>query len=158
MSHVTKIEMPDTLADLKALAAGCKRLGLELMTGQTKFKWYGQHVGDYPLPELPGYTKEEVLEKLSAGRCEHAIRDPKNPGAYEIALWERKDGKGYHVIYDFWSGGRGMSEAVGFDGKKCRKLSDAYKIAQVKRRAMRAGQRVVETKTKDGRVQLEIHA
>jgi hypothetical protein len=37
MSHISKIELE--VKDLSVLGAACKRLGLELVQGQTTYKW-----------------------------------------------------------------------------------------------------------------------
>ena len=63
MSHVTVIAVE--LKDLDALKAVCAALGLEFRENQTTYRWYGRHVGDFPIPE--GLTKADL------GRCDHAI-------------------------------------------------------------------------------------
>ena len=89
MSHVTTIEANEKY-DLPTLKQMCKNQGWEWMEGQKTYKWFGKHVGDYPLPE--GFTVDDM------GKCSHAI---KVPGAkYEIGVV--KKGKDWKVIYDFW--------------------------------------------------------
>ena len=89
MSHVTTIEANESY-DLSTLKQMCKNQGWEWMEGQETYKWFGKHVGDYPLPH--GFTVEDM------GKCSHAI---KVPGAkYEIGVV--KKGKDWQVIYDFW--------------------------------------------------------
>ena len=64
MSHVATINIE--VKDLDALGIAAGRIGLELVRGQKEYRWYGQSVGDYPLPA--GLTEADL------GVCEHAIR------------------------------------------------------------------------------------
>lgn len=124
MSHVVIIDVE--IKSLEALIEAGKACGLQFMEGQQTFKWYGTHVGDYPLPA--GFTKADM------GKCEHALRVIGNDNAYEIGICKRRDGKaGYVLLYDFWAGGCGLEAAV---GKKSLRLVDHYG-AQVAAKAMR---------------------
>lgn len=83
MSHT--VEIKDLLIrDLAALGRAATRLGLELVMGQTNYRWYGTVVGDHPFPT--GFTNQDI------GKCEHAIRIPNQPDAYEIGIVTRRDG------------------------------------------------------------------
>ena len=142
MSHVCDIKTE--IKDLEALAEAAKELGLELVRDQRTFKWYGRHVGDYPLPA--GFTVADM------GKCDHAIRIPGNSGAYEIGVVKRRDGKpGYTLLYDFWAGGRGMSAKCG--GDQLPKLVQEYTAAAVKR-SVRHTHRVQRTVLPNGTVKL----
>jgi hypothetical protein len=143
MSHVASIEIE--VRDLEALKAACRTLGLEFVADQRTYRWYGRHVGDYPLPQ--GFTVEDL------GRCDHAIRVPGNSLAYEIGVTRRRDGRpGYVLLWDFWRGGYGLEERVGKDACK---LKQAYAVEAAKRAAQRAGQRFLGQSTKaDGTVVL----
>jgi hypothetical protein len=145
MSHVATIEIE--IRDLDALDAAARSLGLELVRGQTTYKWYGRHVGDYPLPA--GFTREDL------GRCDHAIRVPGNNQAYEIGVVKRRDGRpGYVLLWDFWRGGYGLVEKV---GENANRLKQAYAIEAAKRAAWRAGHRVLgEIRKADGTIVLRI--
>lgn len=145
MSHVAMIDLE--IRDLEALKAACRRLGLEFVKGQTTYKWYGRHVGDYPLPT--GFAQEDL------GKCDHAIRVPGNSRAYEIGVVRRRDGRpGYTLLWDFWQGGYGLEEKV---GQEAGRLKQAYGIEAAKRAAQRAGHRVLgETQRADGTVVLRI--
>jgi hypothetical protein len=139
MSHVAKIELE--IKDLDALAKAAASLGLELVRGQKNYRWYGRHVGDYPLPQ--GFTREDL------GSCEHAIRVPGSDRAYEIGVVQRRDGKaGYTLLWDFWQGGYGLQAKVGSDGQK---LRQAYTTEAAVANYTRKGFRVQRT-TKEGRV------
>lgn len=143
MSHVAKIEIE--IKDLETLDAACKRIGCTLVKGQTSYAWFGQHIGDYPLPE--GFTAEDM------GKCQHAI---KVPGAsYEIGVTARRDGRpGYTLLWDFWSSG-GLEAQLGQGG---RKLVQAYGVEAATRAARRQGYHVTETAREDGTVVLKVRA
>ncbi|SRR6266566_5026868 len=116
MSHIVKEKL--RIFNLDALAQACKNLGVELRMGQKTHKWYGQWMGDYPLPE--GYTTDDL------GKCDHAIRVPGNPQAYEIGVVQQRDAQGgYALMYDFWAGGYGLMDKV---GKNCDSLYREYAI------------------------------
>lgn len=147
MSHVVTGEAEIT--DLDAFEAACPNLGLELVRDQTTFKWYGTHVGDYPLPA--GFRKEDM------GHCHHAVRVKGKPGAYEIGLVPRRDGKpGWLLMYDFFAGGRGLMECISKDGargKDAVKLQHEYAATKSIRRAQRLGFRHTLTRNPAGMVQ-----
>jgi hypothetical protein len=141
MSHVATVELE--VKDLDALERACKRLGLVLRLGQQTYKWWGTHVGDYPLPE--GFTEEDL------GKCEHAIADPNNRHAYEIGLVKRRDGKpGYTLLWDFFGGGQGLQEKV---GENCKALRQAYAI-EVARKSMQAKGYQLREVVQDKRIKL----
>lgn len=139
MSHVAKIDFQ--VKDLDSLEEACKELGLELVRGQTKYRWYGVSVGDYPLPE--GFTKNDL------GKCAHAIRIPGKPQAYEIGVVKARQGEGYELLWDFWAGGYGMEAAV---GKNAENLQNEY-LAQTTIKHMRKrGREVTRERGRDGEV------
>lgn len=143
MSHVTNMDIE--VNDLDALKKAAPFLGMELVQ-QPTYKWYGTHVGDYPLPE--GFTAQDL------GKCEYALRVVGNPRAYEVGVVRRKDGKpGYQLLQDFWQGGYGLEQAIGKDGLK---LKDEYG-AQVALKAMlRAGHRARRTVNSSGQTQVKV--
>jgi hypothetical protein len=143
VSHVTTVDIE--IRDLAALREACKRLGLEFVEDQKTYRWYNRHMGDYPVPE--GFKPSDL------GKCEHAIRNPSKPGAYEIGVVKRRDGRpGYTLIYDFYgSGGRGIEELA---GKQCVNLRKSYATSVAKRQAQRQGFRVQEHQQADGKIRL----
>ncbi len=142
MSHVAQMEID--ILDLDALATAAKRLGMELVKNQVKYKWYGHHVGDYPVPE--GFTPQDL------GMCLHAIRIPGDDKAYEIGVVKRRDGKpGYQLMWDFWKGGFGLMDKIGETGGL---LKQAYGVQVAKKQMLRDGYRVTETKDKQGNILL----
>lgn len=147
MSHISTIELE--VRDLEALKRAAQALGLEFVAGQRTYRWYGRHIGDYPLPQ--GFTKEDL------GKCDHAIRIPGNDRAYEIGVVRRRDGRpGYVLLWDFWSGGFGLQEKV---GENANRLKQAYACEAAKAAALRAGHRFVAQATRaDGSVVLRFQA
>ena len=147
MSHIVEIDMQ--INDLDALAATAKALGMEFIKGQKQYKWYGRSVGDYPLPE--GFKAEDL------GKCEHALRVKGSPGAYEIGVIKRRDGKpGYTLLWDFWNGGKdyntsgkGLEACV---GKNAGRLKQEYALQCATKEARKQGLRVTRQVKGDGRV------
>lgn len=137
MSHIATVEVQ--IKDLEALAKACEELNLELVIGQTTYRWYGRAVG------RPADARD--------GFCEHAIRVKGNPKAYEIGLTKRADGTGYEIKWDTWSGGFGLVAAVG--GEKAEKLKQTYAAEVAAKAARRAGFRVVQRSVRsDGSIQI----
>jgi hypothetical protein len=76
MSHISKIELE--VKDLVMLSQACASLGLTLIRGRKRFKWYGD-----------------------SALCDHVI---KVPGAmYEIGVVRQKDS--YELNCDFYDSG-----------------------------------------------------
>lgn len=143
MSHVARIEIE--IRDLATLDAACKRIGCTLVRDQTTYRWFGRHVGDYPLPE--GFTVEDL------GKCTHAIRVP--GASYEVGVTPRRDGRpGWTLLWDFWTSG-GLEHALGTGG---RKLVQAYGVEAATRAARRQGYSVSETTQPDGSIVLKVRA
>lgn len=113
MSHVTTIKCHEKY-DLPSLRQMCQDMGWQWMEGQRTYRWYGQFMGDYPLPT--GFTQSEL------GHCEHAIRIP---GAnYEIGVIQ-KDGE-WKLLWDFYSSG-GLQGKL---GQEAGLLKQAYNQAR----------------------------
>jgi hypothetical protein len=142
-SHVAKISVE--VRDLEALAMACSRLGLEFRRDQKSYRWYGQYVGDTPMP--PGMTEADL------GKCSHAIAVPgfdhadrngliydKINGSwsnapYEIGLVANEDGS-YYFAWDFYCEGYGMQEKV---GENCGKLLAEYSMCVAEKAAQERG-------------------
>jgi len=140
MSHVATIDLD--VKDLDALAEACRNLGLELVRGQTSYKWWGQSVGDYPIPA--GFTADDL------GKCEHAIRSPTDGSMYEVGVVRRRDGRpGYTLLWDFID-----SRLVNAIGQRGARLKVQYARAVAIQHARRSGWRVTEQQRADGSVQL----
>lgn len=114
MSHVAKIKVQ--VKSLTALREAAKDCGCELVENVRTYKWFGKHVGDYPLPE--GFTKEML------GKCDHVIRvKGADERCYEVGVVKSKKHDGFELLFDFWARGYGLQDAVGKDGNK---LAQAY--------------------------------
>lgn len=132
MSHVAKIELE--INDLDTLKAVCERLCIEFVPDQKHYRWYGEHVGDYALPE--GFTVDDL------GRCDHAIRVP--GASYEVGV-VRRGGK-YVLLWDFYSTG-GLERKL---GKGAGQLKQAYAVERVRREARLKGYQVREQRNEHG--------
>ena len=139
MSHVATIKAE--IKSLNTLKKACKKLNLEFIENQKTYKWFGKHVGDYPIPE--GFTINDM------GRCEHAI---KVPGAkYEIGVVKDPlNPKNYKLIWDFWD--RNLPKILGKDAWK---LTQRYELEQGKEAAKKKGWIPKEVVMED-RIRLEI--
>lgn len=145
MSHVVKIDLQ--VKDLEALKAACESMGLELVQGQTSYKWYGRSVGDTPLPQ--GFTVQDL------GKCSHAIRIPGNSQAYEIGVCRNKSGDGYSLLWDSWAGGYGMVSRVSDGhGENVNKLKQAYGTQVTLNTLRRQGYRIAQSIDAQGNVVL----
>lgn len=155
MSHVATIEIE--IKDLAALKEAGRRLGLEWREGQTTYRWFGRHVGDFPLPA--GFAVSDM------GVCEHALSVPGDSSAYEIGVVKNKNGKpGYTLLYDFYSGGKGLMDHIGQHAEipaanRTREriagvVQQYYALCAAKRQAQARGYQCTEKKSQDGTIKL----
>ena len=170
MSHITKIDLE--INDLDALKAALARVSpdLEFRAGQTSFKWYGEFVGDAPVPE--------GMSPADYGKCDHAvgiragaphplgakmngfINDP-NFGPYELGIVKIPGRNSYHLVYDEWNmvpgfhesgnGGNGLERLI---GKGASALRQAYAREVSIKTMRRQGYRVREELAADGTIKL----
>lgn len=146
MSHVSTVDLE--INDLQALRVAAEALGLQFNEGQTKYRWFGRSVGDYPVPE--GFKASDL------GKCEHAISVPGDNSAYEIGVVSRRDGKpGYQLVWDFWGPGQKITNVMG--GKSGAKLKTEYGVAVATKQARREGWRVKREVNKEGQTRLRLH-
>lgn len=153
MSHIATVEAE--IKDLDSLAKAAESLGLELVRGQTKFKWFGQFMGDYD--EYESQLKAIGIEPKDYGKCDHVIRVPDAKGStYEIGVVER-DGR-FYLLWDFFHGGYGLMQHVSADSDKKRegvgKLMQAYAREVTVKRMRRQGYRVTEKRGENGQIKL----
>lgn len=123
MSHVATVDLH--VKDLDCLKRAAKSLGLRFNENKSTYKWYGQHVGDYQLPE--GYSEADL------GKCAHTLSIPTSDIAYEVGIAPKKKGIGYDLLWDFWQGGYGLESKIGKNGNK---LKQEY-AAEVAIKALR---------------------
>jgi hypothetical protein len=99
------------------LIKACHDLGLEYITGQETFRWYGRYLEDSESAEDAiklGVKAEDF------GKCRDAIRVP---GAkYEIGVIAALDGDGYMLLFDAYCYG-GLEKQL---GKNCERLYGQY--------------------------------
>jgi len=152
MSHITAIALE--IRDLDALEAAAKELGATLVRNQPTYNWYGQSMGDYPLP--PGFTADML------GKCEHVIR---LPGVnYEIGICRNPLKPGtFTPLYDFWGssfGGRhdGHRLKEHFGGEALPKLTQLYGVHAATLAARLRGHAVTRQTLPNGSIKLKISA
>ena len=129
-SHVSKVDV--VIRDLDALETAGRKCGLVLHRGQKTYKWFGQSVGDYPIPT--GMNVSDL------GKCTHALSVANNPDAYEIGVVAQADGT-YNLVWDFWEGGYGLQERVGTD---CEDLIADYTIESARNAARSVGWQTID--------------
>lgn len=129
-SHVVDVKIE--FRDMDAMSEACDELGLDLQRGRTDYKWYGHHVGDYPLPE--GFSADDL------GKCDHAIHRKDGTG-YGAGLARRGDH--YRLLFDFWGrNGRLLTDAI---GENAEKLTAAYSEKVVIKKARQLGWKTQKT-------------
>jgi hypothetical protein len=142
MSHIATIKTE--LRDLDALKSACIELGAQFVEGQTQYKWFGAHMGDYPVPE--GIRQDQL------GKCTHVIRVP--GVEYEVGVVQKSTGH-WTLAYDFWGPGQGLLKKFGPD---CQRLVQLYGIHKAIREATRHGHQVHRRQQQDGSIKLSISA
>lgn len=139
MSHISKLEI--TILDLESLEKAAKNLGGKLIKNQKSYTWYGQWVGDTPMPE--GLTVEDL------GKCDHTISFPN--ARYEVGVVKNKKGQGYSLQFDYFSSG-GLGRIIGNKGEK---LKQQYTKEVTKKVAQMKGYKVQETE-EENKIKLRI--
>ncbi len=154
MSHVASIEL--NVVDLDCLEKACADLGLVFKRNQQSYEWFGESVGDYPLPD--GFKASDL------GKCEHAIGFPdgtvgRYPNGkecvekpYELGVVKRRDGKpGYTLLWDFFMGGYGLQDKI---GENAGKLKQQYGAQVAIKQARKQGFSVQQKRLPNGKIQL----
>lgn len=109
MSHVAKVKMKEKVDSLDILARCCKRIGLELVTGCSSYRYFA--------------GKNQ--------KCSQKITIPGNKDCYEIGVIENNDGS-FTFEWDTFSGGKGIVAKAGTD---CSKILQAYKEEKLRTEA-----------------------
>jgi len=149
MSHVTTVDCEITCLD--TLRDACEAAGVEMIE-KDSYKWWGHHVGDYPLPE--GFKESDL------GKCEFAIRRKDQVG-YEVGVVRRRnsDGtiaEGWTLIYDFYGGqGKMIEELV---GERCTKVVNEYAVAATLRFAKKNKKKATVHRISDTEIRVELKA
>ena len=150
MSHIESVKV--TITDLEALKDACTAMGVEFVQGKKEYNWFGQSVGDHPLPA--GFAKEDL------GKCDHVIRVPGvnyEVGVVPARTADGKAAKGFTLLYDFWgsAGRHDGSKLKAKFGDGLTKLVDEYSLAALKRKAAAKGY-LTTTKVVDGKIHLTV--
>jgi len=103
MSHISKIELEVT--DINVLSKACDRMGLKLIKGKKRFKWFGRE----------------------DGTCDHAITIPE--AEYEIGV-VKASGQ-YELSCDFFD--RRLQEVIGDGGGLLKQAYAIEKTRQASR-------------------------
>jgi len=142
MSHITPIQRAEgwDLETLKRMCAFRPEL-FTFVESRTSYRWFGTHLGDYPLPE--GFSKEQL------GHCDHVIRV--QGARYEIGVVCREDGT--HLLWDFWSSG-GLEQAL---GKEAWRLNQEYDLTKAVMAAEAQGYSWAEVQNEAGEKVLEVY-
>jgi len=123
MSHLSTIQL--RILDLESLSKACEKLGAKLVRNVTTHKWFGEWVGDTPLPE--GMNIEDI------GKCNHIIKtNNANDRTYEVGVVKSKTHPGYDLFYDNWMGGYGLEAVL---GKGLGKLKQSYTVEAILKKA-----------------------
>lgn len=143
MSHVAAIKTE--IKDLEALKRACKELGLEFMTGQKTWKWFGRWMNDYSAQDA---AYKLGINPQDYGKSEHAIRLP--GCAYEIGVIKKANGN-YTIAYDFYGQGQKIKAAL---GQGCEKLMQHYGLCKAEMMARALGQITQRKQQQNGDIKL----
>jgi hypothetical protein len=147
MSHVSTIKMEIT--DLDSLEKACELIGMELVRGQTNYRWFGKYLADYSGDDA---AFKHGIDPKDYGKCEHALRVAGNPNAYEVGLVKNPNGPGWVLIYDFWAGGHGLQAVIGNNaGNLRREYALQVGMRQMARKGFRT-ERVINPATNKARM------
>lgn len=134
MSHVVgAADFP--ILDLECLAAAGKVCGLDFMTGQQTYKWFGKWQKDYHGADA---AYKNGIQPENYGKCLHALKVAGQPNAYEVGVVANPKGPGYCLIWDNWAKGHGLMQKIGQDGNK---LRQNYAAMVLQKAATKAGHR-----------------
>lgn len=145
MSHIASIKVE--IRDLNALKLAVAELGGQWAEGKQTYTWYGQWVGDTPLPAH--------LSRDDLGKCAHVI---KVPGVhYEVGVVRLPNGH-YTLAYDFFNGGGGTKhdghKLMQRFGEGCQKLVQTYAVHKATLAAKAKGYLVSRQSMPNGGVKL----
>lgn len=118
MSHIASMQPKagePVFVDIDALTEAVKKLGL-VITKKRTYRWWGQSVGDYPLPV--GMTAADLGNNatyvISLPEEEGKRHSLGGRGPFEIGVIADKANPGcFTICYDFFNGGYGLDKYVG---------------------------------------------
>lgn len=129
MSHV--VCSPVIITDLECLREALTKFPKIKMLHQNHYHWYGRWVKDYHSADA---AYKNGIEPADYGKCEFALH--MDGVTYEAGVCKRRDGKGYSVVWDFYSDGKRLSEYM---GKGAEKLIVEYQKAFLRKHAHAEG-------------------
>lgn len=113
MSHVVSGSVIVTDLDLLRSVIGKHFPKLKWMEEQKTYQWFGSWQDDYSRSDA---AYKNGIDVEDYGKCEHALR--MDGVKYEIGIVKRKDGKGYSLVWDFYSDGAKLSKYIGKGAEK----------------------------------------
>lgn len=146
MSHVATVDVE--IRDLESLKLAAHNLGLEFRENQKTYRWYGRWVNDYHGDDA---AYQHGVKPEDYGKCLHAIGIPNDSRAYEVGVIRNPNGAGYSLIWDFFSGGKGLKSRIGDKGHR---LTQEYAAVHSQRQLMAQGYSVTRTTAPDGTIKL----
>ena len=131
MSHVVSPSAV-IITDLECLREALLKFPkLKLRENQRTYHWYGKWMRDYNSGDA---AYKNGIDPKDYGKCDHALH--MDGVTYEAGVCKRKDGKGYSVVWDFYSDGKCISDYIG-DGAE--KLMVEYQKALLRKHATTEG-------------------
>lgn len=159
MSHVS--ECKTVYRNISDVESAAKRLGGELVRGQTSIRWYDKFVDDSTewkrmfspeeaekIAKMSPAQRKKIINQKMAG-CSHAIRF--KGINYEVGVWQQPDGT-YRLRWDGFDSTLNRKMG-GYDGGH---FAQAYGVEAAKRAAKRKGWKTVEKPRTDGQIELEV--
>jgi len=147
ISHIATINV--TFIDLDAVKIMAEQLGLEFVEGAKEYNWYKNWLNDYAA-ENAAYRHGVKPEDY--GKCEHKLRVPGQPDAYEVGFVKNPNGAGYIAVYDLYGPqGKTLTDRIGKDGEK---MKCQYVEAAATRQLIRQGYQVSKETLQDGTVRI----
>jgi hypothetical protein len=129
LSHV--VCSPVIITDLDCLWEALKAFPKIKVLHQDTYHWYGSWVKDYHQPDA---AYKNGIDPKDYGKCAFALH--MEGVTYEAGVCKRRDGKGYSIVWDFYSDGRTLSTYL---GKGAEKLMVEYQKQFIKKHAHAEG-------------------
>jgi hypothetical protein len=104
-------------ADKKALLLAVEHLGDLEVVETNEYRWWGSHVGDYPVPK--GMKKDELGKNAAfvirvKGEKRKQLTAKYHQEPYDLAIVEDPNNPGCYIpMYDFYGSGAGLDEVIG---------------------------------------------
>jgi hypothetical protein len=139
MSHV--VTSPVIITDLDCLWEALKKFPKIKVLNKQNYHWYGRWVKDYHAEDA---AYKNGINPEDYGKCAFALH--MEGVTYEAGVCKRRDGKGYSLVWDFYSDGRELSKYLGNGAEK---LMVAYQQAYLQTFANQEGMSTNTTETEE---------